>query len=111
MNMAPARHKIDGLPIYFTIYAALLALLVATVIAGAQDLGPWNTVVSLAIAVIKAFLVILFFMHVRHSSKLVWIFAAAAFLWLGLLLGLTMTDFASRQQPAPSSVAHITLNE
>jgi len=111
MNMASARHKIDGIPTYLAIYAALLALLVATVIAGAADLGPWNTVVSLAIAVIKALLVMLFFMHVRHSSRLVWIFAAAAFLWLGLLLGLTMTDFGSRQEPAPSSAAHIMLNE
>jgi hypothetical protein len=41
-------------------------------------------------------LVILFFMHVRHSSRLTWVFAAAAFLWLSLLLGLTMTDYLTR---------------
>ncbi len=51
---------------------------------------------------------ILFFMHVRHSSRLTWIFAGAAFLWLGLLLGLTMTDYATREQPTPSSTAQIT---
>jgi cytochrome c oxidase subunit 4 len=89
-------HKIDSVATYVVIYVLLMALLVGTVVAANVDLGRWNTVVSLVIAAIKAILVILFFMHVRHSSKLTWIFAAAAFVWLGLLLALTMTDYASR---------------
>ena len=56
-------------------------------------MGPWNVVTALLIAVAKALLVILFFMHVRHSSKLTWIFAGAAFLWLTLLLGLTLSEY------------------
>ena len=93
------------------IYVLLMALLVATVIAATLDLGPWNVVIALVIAVMKAMLVILFFMHVRHSSRLTWIFVGAAFLWLGLLLGLTMTDYASRDHPAPDSTAQITVAE
>ncbi|MDP9174031.1 MAG: cytochrome C oxidase subunit IV family protein [Planctomycetota bacterium] len=81
---------------YFLIYSLLMVLLIATVVVAQIDLGHWNFVLSMLIAVIKALLVILFFMHVKNSSGLTWIFAAAAFLWLSLLLGLTMTDYATR---------------
>jgi cytochrome c oxidase subunit IV len=109
--MTSSQQKIDGIPLYLAIYVALMLLLIATVIAGAQDLGAWNAAIALTIAVIKAVLVILFFMHIRHSSKLTWIFSVAAFLWLGLLLALTMTDYTSRNGPAPSSAAQITAGE
>jgi len=100
-------HKIDRLGTYLLIYALLMALLVATVIAGSINMGQWNIVAALAIAVIKALLVIPFFMHVRHSSKLTWLFAGAAFLWLILLLGLTMADYIARPTGAPQSSAII----
>jgi cytochrome c oxidase subunit IV len=106
--MQKADHKSDGIPTYLTIYILLMVLLAATVGFGSLDLGRWNAAIALAIAVIKAMLVILFFMHIRHSSRLTWIFAGAAFLWLGLLLALTMTDYASRNQPAAQSSAQIT---
>jgi cytochrome c oxidase subunit IV len=109
--MQNAQHKTDSLPLYLVIYGLLMALLIATVVAGTFDMGPWNAVVALTIAVLKALLVILFFMHVRRSSRLTWIFASAAFLWLALLLGLTMTDYSSRDQPTPSSSAQITASE
>jgi cytochrome c oxidase subunit 4 len=105
--MRSDEHKIDGLGIYLLIYILLMVLLIATVAAGSVDLGRWNVVIALVIAAIKALLVILFFMHVRHSSRLTWIFAGAAFLWLGLLLALTMTDYASRGEPTSSSTAQI----
>ncbi|HEX4054024.1 MAG TPA: cytochrome C oxidase subunit IV family protein [Tepidisphaeraceae bacterium] len=107
--MPQTQHKIDGIPLYLLIYCLLMALLVSTVIAATFDMGRWNVVAALTIAVLKALLVILFFMHIRHSSRLTWIFAAAAFLWLGLLLGLTMTDYTSRTSPAPNSNAQISL--
>jgi cytochrome c oxidase subunit 4 len=89
-------HKVEKIWIYLIIYVLLILLLVGTVAASGFDLGDANIVISLLIAVIKALLVILFFMHVRRSSRLTWVFAAAAFLWLSLLLGLTMTDYAGR---------------
>jgi cytochrome c oxidase subunit 4 len=60
------------------------------------DLGPFNTVVALAIAFSKMLLVILFFMHLRHSSGLTKLVVIAGFFWLALLITLTSTDYHSR---------------
>jgi cytochrome c oxidase subunit 4 len=106
--MEQATHKADKLATYVVIYVLLMLLLVATVIAGSIDLGVWNTVIALAIAVLKAILVVLFFMHVRHSSRMTWIFSGAAIVWLGFLIALTLTDYTTRDRPIPSSAAKIT---
>jgi cytochrome c oxidase subunit 4 len=81
---------------YAYVFVTLMALTLVTTYAGMQDLGPLNVVVALAIAVIKASLVVLFFMHVYWSSKLNKIVVVSGIAWLGLLLWLTVTDFASR---------------
>jgi len=81
---------------YYTIFAALLAGTALTVWVAFMDLGPLNTVVAITIAVIKALLVVLYFMHVKYSSRLTWVFAAAGFVWLVLMIGLTIADFDSR---------------
>ena len=94
--METSKEKIDPIGLYLLIYFILLLLLVATLSAARFNLGPWNVVVALAIGVAKALLVILFFMHVRHSSRLTWIFAGAAFLWLTLLLALTLSEYLFR---------------
>lgn len=77
----------------------LLTLLVGTCLTWAIafiDLGIFNPVVALTIAVIKATLVILFFMHVRYSSRLTMITVAAGFFWLMILISLSLTDYLSR---------------
>jgi len=61
-----------------------------------HDLGPWNIVVALTIAVAKATLVVLYFMHVRYSDRLTWVVVIAGFFWLAILLALTMSDYFSR---------------
>ena len=81
---------------YLMVYAALMVLLVATVGAAFIDLGRATSLVAMVIAVIKAVLIVLIFMHVRYSEKLVWIFAGAAFLWLAILLALTLNDYFTR---------------
>jgi cytochrome c oxidase subunit 4 len=81
---------------YFAIFGALMGGTALTVFVAFQDLGPMNTVVALTIAGIKALLVVLWFMHVKYSSRLTWIFAVAGFLWLLLMIGLTMADFDTR---------------
>ena len=81
---------------YLAIFGALMAGTALTVLIAFQDLGPMNTVVALAIAGIKALLVVLVFMHVRYSSRLTWLFAGAGFLWLLLMIGLTLADFDTR---------------
>ena len=87
---------IVSLKVYFTIFASLMGLTAITIAAAYIDLGPMNTVVALAIAVSKATLVILYFMHVRYSPNLTKLVVAGSFLWLLLLLVITMTDYTSR---------------
>jgi len=81
---------------YLVIFGALLILTAVTVFAAFQDFGLFNTPIALTIAVFKATLVILYFMHVRYSSRLTWLFVAAGFFWLVILLTFTLADFASR---------------
>ena len=78
--------------LYGAVFAALLVLTVATVTVSYVDLGPASVVVALAIAFTKAVLVVLFFMHLRESSGLIWVVAGGGFFWLAILIGLTMSD-------------------
>jgi cytochrome c oxidase subunit 4 len=77
-----------------------MVLLVITLAAAAIDLGPWNIVIAMTIAVVKAALVVLYFMHVRYSSSLVQFFAGATFFWLLILFVLTLSDYFSRNWAA-----------
>lgn len=86
----------DATRTYALVFAALLALMAATVAAAAFDLGALGAPVALGIAAVKAALVVLVFMHVRESSRVVWLFAAAGLAWLAILMSLTLTDYLSR---------------
>ena len=81
---------------YYLIFGALMVLTAITVAVAFQPLGVWNFPVAIAIAITKATLVILFFMHARYSSKLIKLFVGTAFFFLAILLGMTMTDVLSR---------------
>jgi cytochrome c oxidase subunit IV len=78
------------------IFALLMLLLVLTVWAAFHDLGAFNTPIALLIATTKTVLIMLYFMHIRFSNRLVWIFAGAAFLWLGILMALSLSDYLTR---------------
>ncbi len=91
----PAHHQ-SSLGMYFTVFFALMIFTVLTVAASRVDLGAFNTTVALAIAVVKATLVILWFMHVIYSPRLTWIVVVASFLWLGVLFVLTFSDYLTR---------------
>ncbi|HKV09445.1 MAG TPA: cytochrome C oxidase subunit IV family protein [Thermoanaerobaculia bacterium] len=84
---------------YFAVFGGLLVLTLATWLVAQVDLGWANDVVALAIAVTKALLVILFFMHVRYSTRMTVITALAGFFWLGILIFLTLNDYATRYSP------------
>lgn len=84
---------------YIFVWLGLLALLLLTWAAAQLNLGPFNVVVALTIAVLKMLLVILFFMHVRGSSRLTWIFVAAGFIWLLIMIDLTLSDYLTRGAP------------
>jgi cytochrome c oxidase subunit 4 len=75
---------------------ALLGLLALTIAAAYLNLGPFNTVTALLIAIIKAALIALFFMHLRYSKPLMWIFAGAGVFWLGIMLVLALSDYLTR---------------
>jgi len=81
---------------YFAIFAALLALTYLTVAVSRIDLGRLNAIVALSIAGAKATLVVLFFMHVRYSTRLTKLVIVGGFLWLALMIGLTMADVGTR---------------
>jgi len=100
-HTAQPNHHVVSIPTYLGIYVALLALLGATVGAYYVNLGFWSIALGVAIAVVKALLIVLYFMHVRFSSRLVWIFALAGFVWLAILIGLTLNDYLTRGWLSP----------
>ena len=86
--------------VYFVIFGALMVGTALTVFAAFNDLDyifpGANTVLALTIAVVKATLVVLYFMHVRYGPRLVWVLAAGGFAWLTLLVGFTLADYLTR---------------
>lgn len=82
--------------IYLQVFLALEVLTVATALVARIDLGIWNTLVALAIAVVKSTLVVLFFMHMRYSFKQTQLTVIIGLVWLLILLLLTMTDYTTR---------------
>ena len=81
---------------YFLVFGALILLTLTTTGAAYLDLGVLNTPVALTIAIAKALLVMVFFMHLRHSDYLTWVFAGAGVLWLLHLLVFLLGDYLSR---------------
>jgi cytochrome c oxidase subunit 4 len=81
--------------VYLGVFAALLALTGITVWAARHDYGAFNTPVAMGIAILKAVLVILFFMHVKYSSRLTRLVVASAFVWLAIMIVGTLQDYYS----------------
>jgi cytochrome c oxidase subunit IV len=82
--------------LYYRVFATLLVLTAVTVGLAFLDLGRFNTIFALGIAISKAVLVILFFMHVRYSHRLIWVYVTVGVFWLLLLLCLSMSDYLTR---------------
>jgi cytochrome c oxidase subunit 4 len=87
---------VESPKLYLLIFGTLMIMTLVTVGAAFIDFGPFNIIIALSIAIFKAVLVILFFMHVRHRDHLTWIYVSAGFYWLLILIIITMTDFISR---------------
>src|SRR5689334_175212 len=94
--MSSSSTHVLPLRIYFGVFFALLVLTGTTVAVAFIDLGPFNNVVALGIAVFKASLVILYFMHVRYSTRLTSLVIVSGVFWLAIMVGLTFTDYATR---------------
>ena len=89
-------HDVTPLLTYFIVFIALAAGTLLTWFASTIDLGWANTPIALLIATTKAVLVILFFMHVIHSTRLTWVVVIGSFIWLGVLFVLTFADYLTR---------------
>jgi cytochrome c oxidase subunit 4 len=83
--------------IYIVILLALLLGTFLTVEAALRDFGRWNIVIALAIATVKATLVVLYFMHARYSPRRTQLVIVCSVFWLAILLALTLADYQTRQ--------------
>jgi len=88
--------KIVSRSVYLTIFTALMVLTVVTYFVAKIDLGPMNIVVALTIAVLKAVLVILYFMHLRYSTRLTQVVLVGGLFWLLIMFGITISDYLTR---------------
>ncbi len=103
---AHAAHSVDSadhahghiapVSMYLLIFGALMLGTAITVAVAYVDLGFFNTAVALGVAVTKATLVVLYFMHVRWASRLTWVVIVASLFWLMLMFSIGMTDYLSR---------------
>jgi len=97
--------------VYLLVFAALMVGTITTYFAAQMDMEarfhttfPLNSLVALTIAVTKAVLVILFFMHVKYSTRLTKVVVVAGFFWLGIMLTITMSDYLFRALGSPIGV-------
>ena len=89
-------HPITSVRVYAGVFAALLALTVTTVAVSRLELGEYNFICAMTIAVVKGTLVILFFMHVKGSSSMTKLFIGAGLFWMAILLVFVLSDYLSR---------------
>jgi cytochrome c oxidase subunit IV len=89
-------HHVSPVSTYVAVFVALMVLTALTVVVAFFDFGVFSTPIAIAIAVAKATAVILWFMHVKYSSRLTWVVVIGSFLFLILLFGLTLADYLSR---------------
>lgn len=100
MELEHSHHPTVSL--YLLIFGALILFTGITVLVAYQDFGVLNNIVALGIAGVKTTLVVLFFMHVKYSSRLTKVFATAGFLWLAILISFTLSDTETRKDaPGP----------
>src|SRR4029077_6556857 len=90
------KHHIASIRTNILVFVALLVLLFATVGAAYLPLGPLHFPVAMTFAVVKAVLIVLFFMHVLYSHRLTMVVCLASCLWLGIMIALTLSDYLTR---------------
>ncbi len=92
-------HHVVSWKVYLGVFLALCVLTVITVEVTAHDFGPFNLVVALGVAITKATLVVLYFMHARYSPKLTAVVIASSIAFFFILVFLLLTDYVSRPWP------------
>jgi cytochrome c oxidase subunit 4 len=94
-----SEHHVVPVRVYVGIFLALCVLTVVTVAVTGYDFGPFNLIVALGVAIAKASLVVLYFMHARYSPKLTGVVIASSVAFFVILVFLTLTDYLSRPWP------------
>lgn len=89
-------HHVVPVKIYLAVFSALVFFTLSTVAAAFVDMGPFNNVVMIGIAILKASLVVLFFMHVKYSTRMIPLVAMGGVFFLLILFAITMSDYMSR---------------
>lgn len=89
-------HHVIPLRVYYLIFATLILMTLITIEVAFWNLGLLTFWVALGIASFKATLVVLYFMHVRYADQMVWLFASAGFIFLAILIILTLNDPLTR---------------
>lgn len=89
-------HEVASVRAYVGVFAALIVLTISTVLIAEVDLGELNIIAAMTIAVVKASLVVWFFMNLRQSTSLTRLLAGAGLFWLLILLAFTFSDYATR---------------
>ena len=92
------KHHVMPVQTNVAVFIALLLLLFATVGAAQLPLGDWHFPIAMAIATAKAVLIVLFFMHLLYSHRLTMVISVASFLWLAILVALTLNDYLTRNE-------------
>ena len=98
-----SENHVVPLKVYLGVFLALCVLTVVTVAVPGHDFGPFNLIVPLRVAITKATLVVLYFMHARYSPRLTGVVIAASLAFFAILVFLILTDYLSR--PWPLTVA------
>jgi len=91
------KHHIVDVKIYVAVFLALMVLTALTVFVAFKDFGFLNDVIAMSIAVIKMLLVVLIFMHLKYSARLLWLIAGAGLIWLVIMFGITLSDYRTRE--------------
>jgi cytochrome c oxidase subunit 4 len=98
-----SEHHVVPVKVYLGVFLALCVLTVVTVAVTGYDFGPFNLIVALGVAVTKATLVVLYFMHARYSPKLTGVVIATSLAFFAILVFLLLTDYVSRPWPLSGS--------
>ncbi|HMP90726.1 MAG TPA: cytochrome C oxidase subunit IV family protein [Kiritimatiellia bacterium] len=93
------KHHIVSVKTYLAIFLVLMVLTALTVYVAYIDFGHGllNDLIAMTIAVVKAMCVLVIFMHLKYSAKLLWLIAGSSVVWLIVMVGLTLTDYRSRE--------------
>jgi cytochrome c oxidase subunit 4 len=111
-----ASEHVSSVGLYTTVYVVLMILLALTLgmdflLTGTLKLLHVASAVALIIAFTKAMLVVLYFMHVRFASRVTWVFAASATLWLSIMLALMFSDYLTRSEQPPRTAQTLSYQQ